>query len=202
MVVGFLCPHCRQNNILCTIACAGTAAVRANALVAAWSALLLWKVNATLLNPRIFWLRLLAAPLALALVAANVRYDYTSAPYGLLWSPVVAVIACGLILVGASPWNAYLKAGLCAGLLMLQDAGMKLYGGGDHDAEGQGLSNFLLVLGALLSLAMLAAALRRDQNIRPVPKAGAIGLFLALLLGYLLLFGTLGEGHYVGSYVE
>jgi uncharacterized membrane protein YoaK (UPF0700 family) len=152
--------------------------------------------------PLIFLVRLLAIPLALTVVALNVYYDYASAPSGLLWSPVAALLACGVVLWGASPWHPYLKATLCAGLLMLQDAGMKLFGGGDHDWEGQGVMNFVFVAGALLSLVLLVVALRRDEKQRTVSKAGSIGLFLALLLGHLLLFGSLGIGHYVGSYLE
>jgi hypothetical protein len=64
-----------------------------------------------------------------------VCYDCLSAPDGLLWSPVVAVIVCSLVLFSASPWSAYLKARLCAGLL-LQDAELKLYAGGVHNVEG------------------------------------------------------------------
>lgn len=45
-------------------------------------------------------------------------------------------------------------------------------------------------------------ALRRGENNTTQHKAGAIGLFLAVLLGYLLLFGSLEVGHYVGSCVE
>lgn len=149
--------------------------------------------------PHLFLLRLLAVPLAFTIVAANVYWDDTSAPAGLLWSPVAGTVACGIVLFGASPWNPYLKAGLCAGLLMLQDAGMKLLGGGDHDLEGQGLMNFVFLAGVLLSLVLLAAALRqdelrRDEKKRKVPRAGVIGLFLALLFGHLLLFGWLGTG--------
>jgi len=45
-------------------------------------------------------------------------------------------------------------------------------------------------------------ALRRGENNTMRHKAGAIGLFLAVLLGHLLLFGSLGIGYYVGSCVE
>jgi hypothetical protein len=153
-------------------------------------------------HSRIVLRPLLAFPLALAVVAANVYWDYVSAPSGLLYSPGVALIACSIVLFWASPWNPYLKSGLCAGLLMLQDAGLKLYGGGDHDVEGLGFCNLLLLLGALLSLVPLIMALGRNKTIATRHKAGAIGLFVALLVGHLLLFGSLGVGHYVGSYVE
>ncbi|WP_143080418.1 hypothetical protein [Hymenobacter arizonensis] len=157
--------------------------------------------------PLVWLLRLLAVPLALTVVAANVYYDYISAPSGILWSPVAALLACGLVLFGAPTRNPYLKAGLCAGLLMGQDAGIKLFGGGVHDAAGQGLMNFAFVAGALLSLLLLAAALRQDElkgdkEKGPVPKGRVIGLFLAVLLGHLLLFGWLGFGRYVGTYME
>jgi hypothetical protein len=152
-------------------------------------------------------LRLLAVPLALTVVAADVYYDHMSAPYGMLWSPVAALVACGLLLFGASAWNPCLKAGLCAGLLMLQDAGLKLFGGGQHDLAGQGLLNAVFLVGALLSLLLLAAALRRDELKRDVeqralPLGRSIGLFAALLVRHWLLFGWLGLGRYVGAYVE
>ena len=154
------------------------------------------------MHSRIILRPLLALSLALAIVAANVYWDYASAPSGLTYSPGVALIACSIVLFGASPWNPYLKAGLCAGLLMLQDAGMKLYGGGDHDLEGLGVCNLLLLIGALLSFFLLVVVLGRNGTIATRHKAGAIGLFVALVLGHLLLFGSLGFGHYVGSYIE
>ena len=160
------------------------------------------KRNAPSVVIHVFLLRLLAVPLALTVVAGNVYYDHVAPPAGLLLSPVAALIACGLVLAGTSPWNAYPKAALCAGLLMLQDAGMKLYGGGDHDGEGQGLMTFLFFVGALLSLALLTGALRRNEQTRTVPIAGAIWLFLALLAGHLLLFGNLGLGLHGNPYVE
>lgn len=80
---------------------------------------------------------------------------------------------------------------------MLQDAGMKLYGGGDHDLEGLGFCNLLLLIGAPLSLVLLIGALGRNRTIATRHKAGAIGLFVALLVGHLLLFGSLGVGLYV-----
>lgn len=151
--------------------------------------------------PRIVVRPLWAAFLALALVAANVFWDYAAAPSGLMLSPAVAMMACSIVLLKASPWHPYPKAGLCAGLLVLQDAGMKLYGGGDHDLEGQGIFNVLFIIGALLSLVLLAIALRRDGTHATRHKAGAIGLFLAVLVGYLLLFSHLGMGRYVGASV-
>jgi hypothetical protein len=153
-------------------------------------------------KPLLLLRQLVAVLLALAVVALNVYWDYTAAPLGLLCSPIVAVLACSLILIGASPWNTYFKAGWCAGLLMLQDAGLKLYGGGAHDAEGQGLLNFLLLLGALLSLGLLQQESKQAQHPGPVPRVGPVTLFLLLLLGHLLLFGNLGLWHYIGTYVE
>lgn len=85
---------------------------------------------------------------------------------------------------------------------MLQDAGLKLYGGGDHDLEGQGLLNFFFIAGVLLSLAVLRRALKQDEHWVRAPKINPIRVFLILLLGHLLLFSGLGIGHYVGSYVE
>lgn len=145
---------------------------------------------------------LLAFPLALVVVAANVYWNHVSAPSGLLYSPGVALITCSIVLVKAPPWSLYLKAGLCAGLLMLQDAGMKLYGGGDHDLEGLGVCNLLLLVGALLSLAPLTMTLWQNKTLATRHKAGAMGLFVELLWGHLLLFGSLGVGHYVGSYID
>lgn len=138
-------------------------------------------------------LQLLAVPLAVAPVAADVWWGHTFPPYGLLLSPVVAVLACAVLLSAAGPWHPYPKAGLCAGLLMLQDAGLKLYAGGAHDAEGQGLSTFIFLLGALLSVVMLAVVLRRNPRSATVPTAGASGLFTALLVAHLLLFARLGQ---------
>ena len=152
--------------------------------------------------PRLVVSPLRAAFLALALVAANVFWQYASAPSGLLLSPVVAIMACYLVLHKASPWHPYPKAGLCAGLLVLQDVGIKLYGGGDHDLEGQGIVNVLFIIGALLSLVLLIMALRRDGTHATQHKVGAIGLFLAVLVGHLLVFSRLGMGRYVGIYVE
>lgn len=132
---------------------------------------------------------------ALLLVAANVALDHYVAPAGLTWSLVVAPLATWLVLLTTTRWGPYVAAGLCALLLALQDVGFRLWGGGMHDLEGQGVLTALLLMGALLSGGVMVWSLWR-QGKRWYHQLGAVGLFILLLVGHLQLFGEAGYGLY------
>lgn len=132
---------------------------------------------------------------ALLVVAANVALDHYAAPAGLTWSLVVAPLATWLVLLNTTRWCPYVAAGLCALLLALQDVGFRLWGGGMHDLEGQGVLMVLLLVGALLSAGVMFWSLWRRGN-RWYHQLGAVGLFILLLVSHLQLFGEVGYGLY------
>lgn len=143
---------------------------------------------------------LLAILLALAIVGGNVLLGYYYAPSEILFTPVVALLVTRVLLAatvrpGGRGGTVLLgSATLAAGFICLNDVGVKLYGGGTHDAEGLGFVNFFLLIGALLAYGLVVHHISR-QKATPLPARIAAGLlFPALLALHLYFFADLGYG--------
>lgn len=143
------------------------------------------------------WSKIWVIVLAGVLLAANVLFDHYRAPTGMLLSPLAAAGMTGLVMFYGPVMPPSLQTGLCALLLALQDIGIKLTGGGSHDAVGQSLVNLMVLVGALLSLVIIAGALWRQKRLAVWHRVGAFLLFPLLLLLHLALFAALGQGRYI-----
>ncbi|RYU81819.1 hypothetical protein [Hymenobacter persicinus] len=128
------------------------------------------------------------------ILVANVLFNHYQAPMGMVLSPLVAALMTRLVMFYGPVWPPYLQTGLCAVLLALQDIGIKLTGGGSHDAEGQGFMNSMVLLGALLSLGFIAKALWGQKLVVWWLRLAALVVFTLLIWLHLELFNDLGEG--------
>lgn len=142
----------------------------------------------------------LAICFSLALVGGNTLLGYYYAPSEILFTPVVAILVTGVLLAatvrpGGQGGTVLLgTTTLAAGFICLNDVGVKLYGGGDHDAEGLGFVNFFLLIGALLSYGLLMYHISR-QKAAPRPARIAAGLLFPVILAlHLYFFADLGYG--------
>jgi hypothetical protein len=131
----------------------------------------------------------------LSIVAANTLFGYYSAPAEILLTPLVVVAVTYLTFsqrtIFTNPIISTLLAVCC---ICLNDIGVKLYGGGNHDAKGQGFIHASLFVGLLPAYGMVLFKTIRQSNITTPRKVTACLLFPILLLGYLTLFADLGEG--------
>jgi len=129
----------------------------------------------------------LALLLALAVAFANDYANHYNAPVGILLSPLVSISITALLHLGRHP-RLVLPAAICTALLIcLHDAGIKLYGGGAHDLEGQGVITVLLFAGLLPSYLLQLFFLTRAPAASASQRLGA-ALALPLLVGSYLYF--------------
>ncbi|RYU78115.1 hypothetical protein [Hymenobacter persicinus] len=142
---------------------------------------------------------LVALPLGLALLGGLGLGDHYGETTCLLLAPLLIPVAVWLIAFCRQP-GPLTKAFLSAAIIALYDLSIKLYGGGSHDAEGQGAFHFLLLLGSLPSFLVLVAALDQQQSGTRRRRRVAKVLFLALLLLHLGLTANLGLGRCINCY--
>lgn len=140
------------------------------------------------------------APLPISLLiagsvlAANVWLDHTSAPNGILLTPVVITLATGLVAYSRKQRWPAVKTLTVTGLVALHDLGIKLFGGGQHDAEGAGFISLLLIIGLVPAFSCLLLGIRQDKH--PLGATWlALALFPVLLLLHLFITSEVGMGH-------
>lgn len=133
-----------------------------------------------------------ALPLAIALVGTNVCLDYYCAPIGILLT--LGVIPLTVMLISYPTLHSPVTKTLLSVLLISSnDVGIKLFGGGMHDLEGQGVFHAtLLIASALAFLTLIASILRAKQ--RPAAKMAGLLLFPLLIIIHLCLTQNLGMG--------
>ena len=133
-----------------------------------------------------------ALPLVFLLVVTNVCLDYYCAPVGILLTP--GIIPLTVMLISSPTRHAHItKIFLSVLLISLNDIGIKLFGGGKHDSEGQGVFHVVLLIGSALAYLILIARILRDKQ-RPATKMVGLVLFPLLLIIHLYLTRNLGMG--------
>ncbi|TGE04711.1 hypothetical protein [Hymenobacter fodinae] len=140
-----------------------------------------------------------ARPLAIslllssALMVANILLGHYYGPSGIVLTPLVLMALTGWLLPRHSQYSQnLLRVGLLALLICLQDAGTKLFAGGSHDAEGQGVIHAFLFMGLLPVFGYIVYMLRR-QRAEPPGSRILAGLLFPVAVGlYLWLFANLG----------
>ncbi|GAB2784335.1 hypothetical protein HNQ93_002425 [Hymenobacter luteus] len=137
-----------------------------------------------------------ATLLSALLLAGNVLLGYYLAPWEILLTPVVIVATTLLLLTARSSRpTPMLRTLLLAGLICGHDMGVKLYGGGSHDAEGQGFIHAFLLMGLLPAYGILVLKVSQLKGVVPgYLRVAACLLFPLLLALYLYFFGEVGYG--------
>ncbi|RPD45783.1 hypothetical protein DNI29_16665 [Hymenobacter sediminis] len=139
---------------------------------------------------------LTATLLSALLLGSNVLLGYYAAPWEILLTPLVIVAATLLLLTAhSSRPTPILRTLLLAVLICGHDIGVKLYGGGSHDAEGQGLIHAFLFMGLLPAYGLLILRVSQLKGVVPWhTRLGACLLFPLVLAIHLFFFGELGYG--------
>jgi hypothetical protein len=135
--------------------------------------------------------------IAFGIVILNIIIDHLFAPIGLLLTPIILIVVSFLIAFQTDKIKPIWKSILTFGLVVLHDIGIKLYGGGAHDNEGQGWINMLLFMGLLPTFGILLTSILRDENESVLNLVISAVLFPILIFIYLHFFSDLGIGrHY------
>lgn len=133
---------------------------------------------------------------AFGVVLVNVLLDHFFAPTGIMFMPIALTISTAIAAFSKTKLNVVAKSCIIYGLVALQDIGIKLYGGGSHDGEGQGWIHLLLFISLMPTFAMLFISTMQTKHETYSAKIFAIVLFLSLLYFHFLLFQDLGLGRY------
>ena len=83
-----------------------------------------------------------------------------------------------------------------AGLLILNDVGLKLFAAGSHDQAGQSWQALFTVAGVILALCILIVAAVKDKSETWLLKICVLIAFPCLLIIHLYMTMNLGRGRY------
>ncbi|QIL76188.1 hypothetical protein [Hymenobacter sp. HDW8] len=134
-----------------------------------------------------------ALSLDLLLLVCNSLNGHYNAPAGILYTPIVVPLVVWLIAFSRNR-NPILKAVLSGCLISLHDISIKLYGGGMHDPQGQGVVHLFLFIALLPSFLILVAAVDQDGSTKPKVRRVAKLLFVVLVGIHLVVTSDLGAG--------
>ncbi|WP_132036896.1 hypothetical protein [Flavobacterium circumlabens] len=135
--------------------------------------------------------------IAFGIVILNIIIDHLFAPIGLILTPIILIIVSFLIAFQTYKIKPIWKSILTFGLVALHDIGIKLYGGGSHDIEGQLWVHMLLFIGLFPTFGILLTSILRDGNESVLNLVISALIFPILIFTYLHFFSELGIGrHY------
>ncbi len=114
-------------------------------------------------------------------------------PSSILFTPLTLSILALIVLIIRCELKSVWVSSLLAGLIGLNDIGIKLFAGGRHDWQGQGWIHITLITGLIPAYIILIAGLfslnYSDSNVN---KWIAIILFPILMAWHILCFMELG----------
>jgi len=131
--------------------------------------------------------------LCLLIAMANVLLDHFFAPIGIFLMPIVVILLTALINSASDRFNIWIQVILVYTMIAINDIGIKLYGGGVHDWEGQGFVTLFLFAG-LIPAFFISLIFIFKSNSTFYKKVLSVSLFLLLVGLHLYLFGNLGIG--------
>ena len=134
----------------------------------------------------------LTLAISLFLILVNVFLQHYYAPVGILLSIPICIVAIGLLNINKQSFNIIFKSFLCFLLIGINDVGIKLYSGGIHDSEGQGVVN--LVLFVCLGIGFLMLLISNFNKAVIARYIVSLTIFVLLAAMHLSFFGGLGLG--------
>ncbi len=133
---------------------------------------------------------------SLACITTCVLVAHFLAPYGLFLAPVAAAIAAYLLCFRVPALRPLPLATVLVAMLLLQDAGLKLFAGGKHDPEGQAVLMVFFLASLIVAFAILLFGLINLKLGTVATKLAAVGLFVVAAVAYHFLTHHLGLGRY------
>jgi hypothetical protein len=129
--------------------------------------------------------------IAFLIILINIIIGHFFAPFGVLLSPIMTIIAAIVIFLNKDKFDIIFQAVLMFALVALNDVGIKLYGGGIHDSEGQGFVNLFFIICLVACFIILSRSVIKDKS-TIWKKIMSILSFLMLVTLHLYFFGLLG----------
>jgi len=129
--------------------------------------------------------------IAFLVIISNVVIGHFFAPAGIFLSPVMTTIAAISIILNKDNFDIILQAILMFALVAVNDIGIKLYGGGIHDSEGQGVLNMFFFI-CLMPCFIILFILAIKKDITVFKKITSVAIFLILTMLHLHFFSLLG----------
>lgn len=136
--------------------------------------------------------RYIALVLSFTVVLGNVLADHFFSPIGIEISPIIIIIAVLFICAAKPAFSNLLMTCFVFMLIAINDSGIKLYGGGIHDSEGQGFVNLLFFICFISGLIMLLVAFFKNKQLSSFNVIGPVILFFLLGYMYMHFFDQLG----------
>lgn len=134
--------------------------------------------------------------ISVSLVVLNIILCHYYCFSGIGATPGVALIVSVLIAFFTSGIRLYQRIIFVAGLLIINDVGLKLYAAGSHDQVGQSWQTLFTIAGVLLALFILIVAAVKDKRETLLHKISILLAFPILLMIHLYLTMDLGLGRY------
>lgn len=138
----------------------------------------------------------LALILSISLVVLNIILCHFYCFSGMAATPGVALIVSAIIALLVSGIRLYQRIIIVAGLLILNDVGLKLYASGSHDQVGQSWQTLFTIAGILVALCILIVAAVKEKRETRLHKISVLLAFPILLMIHLYLTMDLGLGRY------
>ena len=132
--------------------------------------------------------------ICLTLVVINAILDHEVAPLGIMLTPILLIGISGIITFSERLEKPLLKSCILSFLICLNDAWIRLYGGGTHDREGLAWIDLLLFVGLIPAYLIFLTGILRDKKASWRHKIAALLLMPFSLWIYLLYFHDLGLG--------
>ena len=138
--------------------------------------------------------KILCLLICIIIVIFNLLLDHFYAPHGIDSTPFLVILIVVLLNAIENKFNIWLRIFLTYLFIGINDIGIKLYGGGVHDPEGQGFVLLFLFMGLIPGLLILSITIIKDKKLSALTKTTALFAFLILLGLHLYLFENLGIG--------
>ena len=133
--------------------------------------------------------------ICLFITVGNVLVNHFSSK-GIDYTPYLIIIAAFLLNFNLDRFNIFLQVVLTYFIIAINDVGIKLYGGGMHDGEGQAFVLAYMLFGAIPALIIIIISSFRNKSLTVFAKITSIALFISLLILHSYLFRNLGIGRY------
>ncbi|MEO6851084.1 MAG: hypothetical protein ABI166_10655 [Mucilaginibacter sp.] len=115
------------------------------------------------------------------MIIVNLLIDHFYAPTGIDFTPLVVIITAALLSITNVKFNIWLRIVFIYVLIGINDIGIKLYGGGVHDFEGQGFVAMFLMIGLIPAFLIISITVFVDKGLSILTKILSLIMFLVLI---------------------
>lgn len=140
--------------------------------------------------------KILSLFMCLIIVTLNILLEHFYAPHGIDFTPIAVILVTTLLNITEDKFNIWLRIVLTYFLIGMNDVGIKLYGGGMHDLEGQAFVFFFLLIGLIPAFLIISITVFKDKKLPILSKIISLLMFIILIGLHSYVFENLGTGRY------